>query len=63
MLSRTFPALLALALALVPATAAAGDDAIRFTTGDGQQRAEFKLNGKLECVLENDRITCAAPSS
>jgi hypothetical protein len=61
MLSRTPPALLALALAQAPAASA--DDTIRFSVDEGKQRAEFTLNGNLECVLENGRISCAAPSS
>jgi hypothetical protein len=61
MLSRTLPALLALALAQAPVAGA--DNTIRFSIDEGKKRAEFTLNGKLECVLENGQISCTAPSS
>jgi hypothetical protein len=51
-----------IALALLHAPAAAADEAIRFSTKDGKKRAEFKLNGDMECILENDRISCVPAS-
>ena len=48
-----------LALALLQASLALADQAIRFTTGEGTKRAEFQLNSDTDCVLENDRISCA----
>ena len=35
---------------------------IHFTVNDGTKRAEFKLNGNMECILENDRISCVPAS-
>jgi hypothetical protein len=47
-----------LALALLQAPLALADRAIRFSS-EGTKRAEFKLNSDTDCVLENDRISCA----
>ncbi len=52
-----------LALALVQAPAAVADNTIRFTMDAGKKRAEFRLNGNIECILENDRITCDPTTS
>jgi hypothetical protein len=60
MLSRNFAGLLALALLHAPLAAA--DEPIRFSTNDGKKRAEFQLNGNMECILENDRISCVPAS-
>lgn len=51
-----------LALALPHALVAAADEAIRFSTNDGNKRVEFNLNGNMECILENDRISCVPAS-
>jgi hypothetical protein len=48
--------LLLLALAELPAGLA--KEPIRVSVDDGQKRAEFRLNGELECVLQDQRITC-----
>lgn len=53
-------ALLALTFAQAPAVFSA--EMISVSVEAGKQRAEFKLNGNLECVLENQRITCARVS-
>ena len=52
--------LLVLALAQAPSIAAA--DTIRVIVEDGQKRAEFRLNGELDCVLEDQQIKCAPVS-
>ena len=57
MFSRALAGLLALALLQAPLALA--DRAIRFSTSEGTKRAEFKLNSDTDCVLENDRISCA----
>jgi hypothetical protein len=57
---RILAGLLALPLLHVPFAAA--DEAIRFSTSDGIKRAEFKLNGNVQCILENGRISCVPPS-
>jgi hypothetical protein len=51
-----------LTLTLLQAPLATADDTIRFSSVDGTRRAEFNLNGNMECVLENDRITCVPTS-
>jgi hypothetical protein len=51
-----------LTLTLLHAPLAAADEAIRFSTDDGNKRAELKLNGNMECILENDRISCVPAS-
>lgn len=51
-----------LALTVLHAPWAAADEAIQFSTNDGKKRAEFQLNGNMECILENDRIGCVPPS-
>ena len=60
MFSRITTGLLLLALTEVPAGLA--EEPIRVSVEEGQKRAEFRLNGKLECVLQNQRITCVAIS-
>ena len=60
MFIRIHPALLALTLAQAPAVLA--EDMIRVSVEDGKKRAEFRLNGNLDCVLENQRITCVPVS-
>ena len=59
----------ALTVTLLQAPAAATDEPIHFstnpihfTTNDGTKRAEFKLNGNMECILENDRGSCVPAS-
>jgi hypothetical protein len=47
---------------LLHAPLALADDTIRFSIEDGKKRAEFKLNGNMECILENDRISCVPTS-
>jgi hypothetical protein len=52
-----------LTFALLQAPFAAADQSIHFSTNDdGKKRAEFKLNGNMECILENDRISCVPAS-
>jgi hypothetical protein len=51
-----------LVLTLLYASGAAADEPIRFSTNDGKKRAEFKLNDDMECILENDRISCVPAS-
>ena len=60
MLSSNFAGLLAVALLHAPLAPA--DEAIRFSTHDGTKQAEFKLNGNMECILENDRGSCVPAS-
>ncbi len=47
-----------LLLALVEVPAGRAEEPIRVSVEEGQKRAEFRLNGKLECVLQDQRITC-----
>jgi hypothetical protein len=51
-----------LTVAIPQAPAAATEEPIHFSTADGTKRAEFKLNGNMECILENDRISCVPAS-
>jgi hypothetical protein len=51
-----------LTFGLLQASLAMADDTIRFTAAGGEKRAEFNLNGNMECVLANDRITCVPTS-
>jgi hypothetical protein len=60
MFVRIHAGLLALTLAQAPAVLA--EDMIRVSVEEGKKRTEFRLNGNLECVLENQRITCVPVS-
>ena len=51
-----------LTFALPQAPAVAADEPIHISVSDGKKRAEFKLNGNMECILENDRISCVPTS-
>ncbi len=51
-----------LTITLLQAPPAAAEEPIHFSTNDGKKRAEFKLNGNMECILENDRISCVPAS-
>ena len=54
---------LAFTFTVLQAPAADANEQIHFSTSDdGKKRAEFKLNGNMECILENDRISCVPTS-
>jgi len=62
MFATILAAVLAFTFTTLQAPAAGADEQIHFSTSDGKKRAEFKLNGNMECILENDRISCVPTS-
>lgn len=51
-----------LTVTLLHAPIGAADEAIHFSTNDGRKHTELKLNGNMECILENERIGCVPTS-
>lgn len=63
MFATILAAVLALTFTVLQVPAAGANEPIHFSTSDdGKKRAEFKLNGNMECILENDRISCVPTS-